>query len=404
MNSAMNREIPMLTPDYGELLDLTRALIELNTVNPPGNEQVAAELVLEYARRWGLQGELLPLGPDRANVLLTLPGQGTAPALLYCGHFDTVPLGEAAWTHPPHGAHVDADGMLWGRGSVDMKGGVAAMLLGMATLARAGISLPGDVRFLGTIGEEVDCAGASAALTSGVMDGVGQLVIAEPTDLALVVAHKGALFLEFTTLGRSAHGAMPEQGVNAIVQMTRLLARLQAFDFGLLNFGGSAHPLLGRPTLNIGTIAGGSVVNLVPDRCTVQVDVRTVPGLDHPDLLKRLEALLDELRSTMPDFRAEWRLTGDYPAVGTDPNCKLVQVAGRVLEGVTGRAPSITAVSYFSDGSVLQPATGVPTLLCGPGDPNLAHQTDERLSVRALEQAADFFTRLPPQFFAQEPS
>jgi succinyl-diaminopimelate desuccinylase len=399
MNSAMNREIPMLTPDYAELLDLTRALIRLDTVNPPGNERAPAELVLDYARRWGLQGELVPLGPKRANLQLSLPGQGAAPALLYCGHFDTVPLGEAAWTHPPHGAHVDADGLLWGRGSVDMKGGVAAILLGMATLAQAGICLPGDLRFLGTIGEEVDCAGASAALASGVMDGVGQLVIAEPTDLALVVAHKGALFLEFTTLGRSAHGAMPEQGVNAIVQMTRLLARLETFDFAV-----ETHPLLGRPTLNIGTIAGGSVVNLVPDRCTVQVDVRTVPGLDHQALLKRLEALLTELRTALPDFQAEWRLTGDYPAVGTDPQARLVQVAGRVLEGVTGRAPSITAVSYFSDNSILQPATGVPTLLCGPGDPNLAHQTDERLSVQALEQAADFFTRLPPRFFAQEPS
>jgi succinyl-diaminopimelate desuccinylase len=384
-------------PDQSALLELTRALLQLDTVNPPGNEQAAAELVLGYARRWGLQGELVPLGPNRANVQLSLPGQGSAPALLYCGHFDTVPLGEAAWTYPPHQARLE-DGVLWGRGSVDMKGGVAAMLLGMATLAQSGASLPGDLRFLGTIGEEVDCAGARAALDSGVMDGVGQLVIAEPTDLALVVAHKGALFLEFTTLGRSAHGAMPEQGVNAINHMTRLLERLQAFDFGV-----AVHPLLGSPTLNIGTISGGSVVNLVPDRCTVQVDVRTVPGLDHPALLARLEALLGELSSAVPDFRGALQLTGDYPAVGTDPESRLVRVAGHVLSGVLGAVPKLTAVSYFSDGSVLQPPTGVPTLLCGPGDPNLAHQTDERLSVRSLEQAADFFTRLPLEFFAQEP-
>lgn len=381
-------------PDFAELLELTRALVQLDTVNPPGNEQAAAELVLDFVRRCGLDGQLTVLGQNRANLEVRLPGQGTQPALLYCGHFDTVPLGEAPWTHSPHSAHIDEQGWLWGRGSVDMKGGVAAMLLGLITVARSGVKLPGDLRFLGTIGEEVDCAGARAALQSGVMQGVGQLVIAEPTDLDLVVAHKGALFLEFTTAGRSAHGAMPEQGVNAIVHMVRLLNRLEAFDFGV-----EAHPLLGRPTLNIGTVQGGSVVNLVPDRCTVQVDVRTIPGLDHSVLLDRFQDLLDDVGGELPDFKGELHLTGDYPAVGTDPDAPLVQISGRVMNEVRGGMPRIGAVSYFSDGSILQPPTGVPTLLCGPGDPNLAHQTDERLRVEDLKRAAIFFSRLPLAIF-----
>ena len=381
-------------PDFAELLNLTRALVQLGTVNPPGNEQVAAELVLNFVRRCGLDGQLTVLGEGRANLEVRLRGQGHQPALLYCGHFDTVPLGEAAWTYPPHSAHIDNQGWLWGRGSVDMKGGVAAMLLGLVTLARSGVKLPGDLRFLGTIGEEVDCAGARAALESGVMQDVGHLVIAEPTDLDLVVAHKGALFVEFTTAGRSAHGAMPEQGVNAIVHMVRLLGRLEAFDFGV-----EAHPLLGRPTLNIGTVQGGSVVNLVPDRCTVQVDVRTIPGLDHPLLLARFQTLLDDLQVELPGFEAELRLIGDYPAMGTDPDAPLVQVAGRVMKALSGKTPRIGAVSYFSDGSILQPPTGVPTLLCGPGDPNLAHQTDERLRIADLKRAAVFFSRLPLAVF-----
>lgn len=384
----------ILDPDFAELLELTRALVQLDTVNPPGNEQTAAELVLDFVRRCGLDGQVTVLGQNRANLEVRLSGQGTQPALLYCGHFDTVPLGEAPWTHSPHSAHIDEQGWLWGRGTVDMKGGVAAMLLGLITVARSGVKLPGDLRFLGTIGEEVDCAGARAALESGVMQGVGQLVIAEPTDLDLVVAHKGALFLEFTTTGRSAHGAMPEQGVNAIVHMVRLLDRLEAFDFGV-----EAHPLLERPTLNIGTVQGGSVVNLVPDRCTVQVDVRTIPGLEHSVLLVRFEALLDQLCAELPGFKGELRLTGDYPAMGTDPDAPLVQMAGRVMNEVRGEMPRTGAVSYFSDGSILQPPTGVPTLLCGPGDPNLAHQTDERLRVEDLKRAAVFFSRLPLAVF-----
>ncbi|MEO6086815.1 MAG: M20 family metallopeptidase [Umezawaea sp.] len=310
--------------------------------------------------------------------------------LLYCGHFDTVPLGSAAWTRPPHAAEVDEDGVLWGRGAVDMKGGLAAMLVGMATLARAEVALPGDLHFLGTVGEEVDCAGARAALDSGVMEGVANLVIAEPTDLDLVAAHKGALFLEFTTYGRAAHGAMPDQGVNAITQMMCLLERLGTLDADL-----PTHALLGGATLNVGTIQGGTVVNIVPDQCTARVDLRTVPGIQHPALLSRIDQLLAELATTRAGFRARMTVTGDYPAVGTTVDQPLVQAATRVLGTVLGQPPSVRGVSYFSDGSILQPVTGVPTLLCGPGDPNLAHQTDERVAVLALERAAEFFTMLP---------
>ncbi|MEV6627084.1 M20 family metallopeptidase [Amycolatopsis sp. NPDC051106] len=378
------------SPDRREVVELTRELLRIDTVNPPGNERAAAEVALAYGKRFGLDGDLVPLGDGRANLRLVLPGAGARAPLMYCGHFDTVPLGTAAWTRPPHAAEVDEDGVLWGRGAVDMKGGVAAMLVGMATLARAEVPLPGDVHFLGAVGEEVDCAGARAALDAGALEGVANLVIAEPTDLELVVAHKGALFLEFTTYGRAAHGAMPEQGVNAITHMTRLLDRL-----GTLATELPAHPLLGGATLNVGTIEGGSVVNIVPDRCTARVDVRTVPGIDHPALVARLERLLDELAGTHTGFRARLTVTGDYPAVGTALDQPLVRAATRVLGTVLGRSPEPRGVSYFSDGSILQPATGVPTLLCGPGDPNLAHQTDERVDVSALERAAEIFTRLP---------
>jgi succinyl-diaminopimelate desuccinylase len=264
------------------------------------------------------------------------------------------------------------------------------MVVGMSTLARAGVRPPGDVHLLATVGEEVDCAGARAARDSGATEGVGNLVIAEPTDLDLVVAHKGALFLEFVTEGRAAHGAMPEQGVNAITHMMALLDRL-----GALDLGGAAHPLLGSATLSIGTVHGGSVVNIVPDRCSAQVDVRTVPGIDHAVLLARIEGVIAELRATRPGFAAHVRATGDYPAGGTDTGAPLGRAAGSVLEGVLGRPPRVSGVSYFSDGSILQPGADLPTLLFGPGDPNLAHQTDERVHVAALERAAEFYALLP---------
>lgn len=380
--------------EAAELVELTRALIRIDTINPPGNERAAAELLLERARAWGLQADLVPLSDNRANLDIRLPGDGSEPALVYCGHLDTVPLGEESWTHGPHEAHLDPDGVLWGRGAVDMKGGVAAMLYGVALLARRSVRPPGDVRLLATIGEEVDCAGARAALEQGAMDEVGQLVIAEPTGMELVAAHKGALFLELTAHGRAAHAAMPEQGSNAISHLIRLLERVEQFDFGV-----DEHPLLGCPTVSIGTITGGSVVNIVPDHCVAQVDVRTTPDVDHAKLVQRLEKLVGAHRGDGVEL--ELRVTGDYPAVGTSPDHPLVTAADRALSSVSDEPASRTTVSYFSDGSILQPPTGVPTLLCGPGDPNLAHQTNERVQVSELVRAARFFAELPGHVFGR---
>ncbi|GHH27970.1 M20 family metallopeptidase [Lentzea cavernae] len=378
------------SPGRDDVLDLTRELLRIDTINPPGNEREAAEVALAYARSHGLDGDLQPLGDSRANLRLVLRGEGEQAPIMYCGHLDTVPLGTAPWTRPPHAAEVEEDGVLWGRGAVDMKGGLAAMLVGLTTLARTGTRPPGDVHLLATAGEEVDCAGARAARDAGLLEGVGGLVIAEPTDLDLVVAHKGALFLEFVTRGRAAHGSMPDQGVNAITHMTTLLDRLSALDLG-----SATDPLLGGPTASVGTVQGGSVVNIVPDRCTAQVDLRSVPGVDHAVLLQRIERMLSELALTVPDFDARMTVTGDYAAVGTDPGEPLVRTAREVLAGVLGRPPGTSGVSYFSDASILQPGTGLPTVLCGPGDPNLAHQTDERVHVDDLRRAAEFFTLLP---------
>ncbi|BCL33176.1 M20 family metallopeptidase [Streptomyces aurantiacus] len=389
----VQRETETFGPaEAAELVELTQALIRIDTVNPPGNERAVAQLLLDRALEWGLEGEIVELSEARANLQLRLPGGTEQPALMYCGHFDTVPLGGAPWTHDAHGAHLSPEGVLWGRGAVDMKGGVAAMVCGMGALARRSAQFPAEIRFLGTIGEEVDCAGARAALGSGAMDGVGRLVIAEPTNMELVVAHKGALFLELTARGRSAHAAMPEQGVNAISHMMRLLERIEQLDFRV-----GEHPLLGRPTVTIGTITGGSVVNIVPDRCVAQVDIRTTPDVDHEALLEVLAHVVDAHRVDGVEF--ELRVTGDYPPVGTAPDDPLVTAADRVLRAFGDGAPRKTAVSYFSDGSILQPPTGLPTLLCGPGDPDLAHQTDERVDVAQLVRAARFFAELPYEVF-----
>ena len=193
--------------------------------------------------------ELDRFAAGRANVVARWRGSGGEPALLFNGHLDTVPVEREQWRHDPHAAVVEGD-VLHGRGTVDMKGGVAALAMACATLARAGVRLQRDLIFAGTAGEEVDCCG-SQRLAAGDLGPVGALVVGEPTRLQVVTAHKGALWLEIATSGRAAHGSMPEQGRNAIAGMCRIIDRLQAY-----RPAHRPHPLLGPPTVNLGTIRG----------------------------------------------------------------------------------------------------------------------------------------------------
>ncbi|MFN0074743.1 MAG: M20 family metallopeptidase, partial [Chloroflexota bacterium] len=267
----MTLESALDSIDDAQLVALTRELIQVDSINPPGNEQAVAELLAARAREWGLQAEIRDVAPGRPNVVIKLAGTGAAPTLLYLGHLDTVPPGEVPWIYPPLSGEL-ADGRIWGRGAADMKGGLAAMLVAMATLKRAGVALPGDLVLVAVVGEEVDCAGSKHFLADHGMDNVGWLVISEPTAMDFVVAHRGALWVEATTYGKTAHGSMPHLGVNAILGMLELVHRLRGWEHPW-----SPHPLLAPPTLSVNTIEGGVKTNVSPDTCRATIDMRTLP-------------------------------------------------------------------------------------------------------------------------------
>jgi succinyl-diaminopimelate desuccinylase len=380
--------------DGDALVGLTQRLLQIDSTNPPGKELAVAEALLQQAREWGLEAELQAVDDQRANVIVRLRGAQSGPSLLYCGHLDTVPIGESVWDADPFGGEL-RDGRLFGRGASDMKSGVAAMLAGMAALATAKVTLPGDVLLAGVVGEEVDCVGSRHFLAEAGMRGVGWLIISEPTNLDLVIVHKGALRVEITTHGRSAHGAMPALGVNAILHMMELSHRLCK-----LELPHTTHALLSPPTLSINTIAGGFRTNVVPDVCRITVDIRTVPEQDHPSILALLEGVIRELEIALPEFRASVSVIDAAPPVATAETDPLVAVVLRTAARVLGTRPTIRGVNYFSDASVLQPPTGVPTVLFGPGDERLMHQINEAVGVDALVKASQVFALLPLELHA----
>lgn len=360
-------------------VELTRALLRFDTVNPPGSERACAEHLATLLEAAGFSVTLIPFGDGRAQLLARLGGTEGAEPLGFTGHLDTVPLGAKPWSVDPFAGEIQ-DGRLYGRGSSDMKSGVAAFVAAGIDLADRLAGTPG-LLFLITAGEETGCTGAHALAQDGIGT-VGALVVAEPTGNIALAGHKGALWLEAETTGVTAHGSMPEKGVNAVYKAARAITLLEQFDFNV-----ARHPVLGAPTLNVGTVAGGLNINSVPDRARIGIDIRTVPGQPHARIAEQIGACLGAevaLRTLM-----------DAGSVWTDPDdpwlASVAAMAGEVtgVPAVTGSAP------YFTDASALGPALGSPpTVILGPGELALAHQTDEYCLTARIDQAAEIYRRV----------
>jgi succinyl-diaminopimelate desuccinylase len=276
---------------------------------------------------------------------------------------------------------------VWGRGAADMKGGLAAMMAAALALVETGTSLAGDLILAFTAGEEVDCVGAHVVAGRTDLGPVGAIVLSEPSSNELFVAEKGALQVELTTYGQTAHGSMPELGRNAVMMMVALLSELDRLPVPC-----AEHPLLGGFTRSINTINGGVKTNVVPDRCTATVDMRTVPGQDHAALLRQIEALIADLSARQPGFQASMKVLNDNLPLTTPPDHPAVARMADVIEAVKGRRPVPRGVRYYSDAVAYVPAFAAPMLICGPGQASLAHQPNEYVEVDKLVESARILT------------
>ncbi len=368
------------------LVTLTQDLVRIRSVNPPGDEAAVARFIAARLQRAGLSAEVVPHAEaGRASVIGRLPGQGKRPALLLSGHLDTVPAGEN-WEHDVFAAEV-SDGKIWGLGSSDMKAGVAAMVLALEAIKHTGVSLQGDLLFAGTAGEEVDSMGAKRLVEQHKLGNVGFVIIGEPTANEAYTAEKGVLWLELVTKGKTAHGSMPHLGVNAIMHMVKLVQALTTTPIPY-----ARHPLLGDFTMNVATIAGGVKTNVVPDLCRATVDLRTVIGQDHQQILDAVRQLIDRLCAEDPSFYAEVHPLTERIPLDIPFNDAQVQAFIRIRDQVVGQASTPKAATYATDGSVYVPALQVPMVICGPGLPGKAHQPNEYVEIAKIVEAAHIYT------------
>ena len=360
------------------VVELTRELVRIPSVNPPGNEQVCAELVGQRLQDAGFRVERYPLGRDRMSVIARI-GTGDHPPLCLTGHLDVVPTGAAAWQHPPFDGELDG-ARLYGRGASDMKSGVAAMIVAATGRRRSLERSPGIMLVL-TAGEETGAEGAYDLVRRGVLGAAGAILVGEPTSNAPYVGHKGCFRFRGVASGVTAHSSMPQLGDNAIYKAARAIAALDRFAFE-----DRAHRQLGSPTLVVSQMQGGMNINSVPDRAEFCVDVRTIPDQNLAILRQRIAATIGE------DLRIEPLV--ELPSVFSDPDDPWVQSVFEIAREVAGHEPATRTMPNYTDASVFTPALGAPTVVLGPGELEMAHRTDEWCSTDRLDQAVEIYNRI----------
>lgn len=371
----------------GDALALTRALVACDSRNPaladdaPG-EGAVAQLLADTLRSWGFAVDLPEVAPGRPNVLARIGGGHGGRSLILNGHLDTV--GVAGMTHAPFDP-LERDGRLYGRGSADMKGGIAAMCA--AALRAASTGLGGEVIIAAVVDEEYASIGTRQLLDLGVT--AHAAIVTEPTRLAICPAHRGFAWADLRVTGRAAHGSRYDIGVDAVTHAALVLAELDAYQRETL--ARRSHPLLGHASLHAGTISGGEGISTFPAECRVSLERRSIPG-------ERGEDFADEIRAAIA------RVAGRTPALQAEVTPGLVQapndvpvdhaVVTALVEAAraAGAATALDGLSCWTDAALFT-AAGIPAICFGPGDIALAHAPEEYVPIAEIETATDVLAR-----------
>ncbi len=369
---------------------LLRDLIAINSVNPtlvpgaPGEREIAGAIAGEM-RRIGLDVTIEEVAPGRPNVVGVIEGKTPGRALMFCGHTDTVGVTGMSDPFTP----VERDGRLYGRGSQDMKAGVAAMIDAARAVAERGLG-SGRLIVAAVVDEEHSSIGAEALAAKWSADGA---IVTEPTDLAIAVGHKGFAWVEVEVLGRAAHGSRPADGQDAILRLGRVLTSLESLDRTLQ--ARAPHRLMGTGSLHASFIEGGHELSSYPDRAILQMERRTLPSESESTAITEVKQILATLVREDPTFRGSARPVFSRPAYEVASDHELPRTLASAVSEV-GSTPRITGASFWTDAAVLGHA-GIPSVLFGPGGAGL-HSIEEYVNVADVTLCRDALVELVGRF------
>ncbi|MEV4105120.1 M20 family metallopeptidase [Nonomuraea sp. NPDC049649] len=390
----------MIEVDAQGVVEFTQALVRIPSTNDPArgrSEQPAADLVAARMREWGWEPVMYEAAPGRPNVVAVVEGGGgDGPTLMFEGHTDVVTEGDLSeWTVDPFGGEI-RDGKLWGRGSADMKSGLAATLYATRALQLAG-PFPGRIKVCALADEEGLMIGAHHFVDEGLAADVDGAIVAEPEAGEICAVAKGALRLRADLTGKMAHGAMPQHGRNPVQAVGALLTGLRELQAELQKRF-PAHEHLGEVYVTPTVVRAGSEeqVNVIPATASVFIDIRTIPGVDHQDIAARVAAL-----AAWDGITADVTTLVDRPPVDVPVTDPVVAALAAAHRDVTGEEPVYGGVPGSTDGTVLTHWGGVPSVVYGPGGKWIAHQADEYVEVDEIVRCTRVFAEAARRFLTR---
>jgi len=362
-----------------ELNELLRGLIQIKSVNPPGNENQIANFIKKFLLKNNIHSELVPLEKGRSSIVAKIEGEEERNITL-CGHLDTVRVKEEEWTKPSFQGLIE-NGRMYGRGAADMKGGIAAILYAAVLLKRRGIIPKKTIQLAFTVDEEWGYRGAKALVDQGYFDQTDFLIITEPTNLQVSIGEKGEIWIKAKFFGKSAHGSTPELGRNTVIPGSKFI--LEVIDKYEKIF--KKKNLWGKTSINIGQFHGGEQINIVPNYSEVQLDFRIISEEDKGRVIELVRKIGNDIAGKY-DIQFLEEIFNYHPPIFTSLDNLYIQKFMQVAE-----VKEAIIVKYCTDGGTIIPEKKLPFIIFGPGDIAQAHQNDEYIELESLYRAVKTF-------------
>lgn len=366
---------------------ILKNLIKINSTQPDGNESDVVKYILSIFKDYDIDYKEIDHGNNRSSLIITIPGKEKESSISFLGHIDTVPVEDYdKWIYPPFEGKVK-DGFMYGRGTADMKGGVTSMILTLLYILENDITPSYNIRFCFTADEEYRGMGVLAIKDTRVLEDSKFIIIPEPTDEKLGIAEKGALWLGVNAEGLSAHGSRPDLGVNAIEYLYKFIEefkeKIQRKD---------THDLLGKTTISVNEFSGGVGTNVIPTNACASLDIRTIPGCDHEEIIKISKTIADDFMKEVERLTINIEVKNNRPALEVSKDNDFIEIIKEIFKTLNYDT-DYKGLFFYTDGSQIIPGTDIPFIILGPGDDKMAHQRDEKVKLSSISKIAEVYIR-----------